>query len=89
MFPWISENDFFHLTLAFLLVGMYTHFLLFWPTYRTAAMMKAMTATPPIVPTITAIMYFSENKGDQNEASVFCQVILLPLYFITDCATQS
>lgn len=29
-------------------------------------MMKAMTATPPMVPTITAIMYFSENKGDQS-----------------------
>lgn len=28
--------------------------------------MKAMTATPPMVPTITAIMYFSENKGDQS-----------------------
>ncbi len=38
-----------------------THFLLFWPTYLTAAMMKAMTATPPIVPTMTAIMNFSER----------------------------
>lgn len=41
-----------------------TYFLLLWPTYLTAAMMKAMTATPPIVPTMTAIMYFSEIQRD-------------------------
>lgn len=47
----------------------WTHFLLLWPTYRTAAMMKAMTATPPMVPTITAIMYFSEEEEENGEES--------------------
>ena len=30
-------------------------------------MMKAMTATPPMVPTITAIMYFSGDEEEEEE----------------------
>lgn len=47
-----------------------THFLLLWPTYLTAAMMKAMTATPPIVPTMTAIRYFSGMKERRRYGEV-------------------